>query len=85
MSMTEKLAISLPRELLAMVERIRRKTGENRSALVQRALRELVRSEERIARARRYTEGYRVAPETRSEVRAAEASATALLAGEPWE
>ena len=82
---TARIAVSLAPELLAKIERLRRKTGENRSALVQRALLELLGREQRARRVERYVAGYREAPETRSEVMTAQATATALLASEPWE
>ena len=85
MSATERIAISLPRELLKSIERVRRETGETRSALVQRALREVVAQKKRAEDLRRYVEGYAAAPETPDEIATAEASAAQLLAEEPWE
>jgi metal-responsive CopG/Arc/MetJ family transcriptional regulator len=82
---TERVAISLPRELLKSVERLRRETGESRSALVQRALREVISQKKRAEDLRRYVEGYLAAPETADEISAAEAAAGQLLAEEPWE
>jgi metal-responsive CopG/Arc/MetJ family transcriptional regulator len=85
MSAAERIAISLPRELLKSVERLRRETGETRSALVQRALREVVAQKKRAEQVHRYVEGYAASPETAEEIAAAEAAATHLLAEEPWE
>jgi metal-responsive CopG/Arc/MetJ family transcriptional regulator len=85
MSAAERIAISLPRDLLKSIERLRRETGETRSALVQRALREVIAQKKRAEDLRRYMEGYAAAPETPDEIAAAEASAAQLLAEEPWE
>ncbi len=83
MARSSKLAISLPRTLLAAVEKLRRETGESRSAFFQRAARHLLQDRERKARIDRYLEGYRKRPESHAEVSAAEAAATRLLAEEP--
>ena len=85
MRSTERIAISLPHELLRSIERLRLETGETRSALVQRALRDVVAAKKRAEDIRRYVEGYAAAPETGEEIAAAETSAARLLAEEPWE
>jgi metal-responsive CopG/Arc/MetJ family transcriptional regulator len=83
--MSEKLAISLPRSLLVQVEKSRKRSGESRSSFIQRAIRLLLDSHIRKSKIARYVEGYSKSPETADEVRAAEESATYLLAEEPWE
>ncbi|GMV16153.1 MAG: ribbon-helix-helix protein, CopG family [Polyangiaceae bacterium] len=83
--MVEKLAISLDRELLRRAEQLRRATGESRSALVARALRQLLRAQEVEQLARDYVAAYRRVPETPLEVRAARALAKKSLARVEWD
>lgn len=85
MPQTEKVAISLSREVLHQIEELRKETGESRSALIQRAMKKLLKERERSVRVRSYVEGYRRQPETKEEIAAAEFSASELLAREPWE
>jgi metal-responsive CopG/Arc/MetJ family transcriptional regulator len=85
MSVSKKIAISLPEEVLSAMEKVRRRTGESRSAFIRRALEQALAERKERAQISRYLEGYRRHPETRKEVKAAEAAATALLAEEPWE
>ncbi len=82
---TEKVAISLPSELLKKVESIRKVTGESRSSFIRRAVEAILSEWERKELIAKYEEGYRKKPETPGEIAAAEAAATELLAGEPWE
>lgn len=79
------MAISLPEDLLASVERLRAETSETRSGLVRRALEKFLKDLELAERVCEYVEGYNRQPETDEEVDAAEASATELLADEEWE
>ncbi len=85
MSRTDRIAISLPKQILQAVERLRRQTGETRSGLIQRAIREMLAGSAKSARVRQYVEGYVRNPESGEEIRAAQASALKLLAAEPWE
>ena len=85
MSRAAKIAVSLEAELLRRVERVREQTGESRSAVVSRALRELTREDEHARRILEYVQVYRDKPETLAEVAAARASARIALAGLPWD
>ena len=85
MPQTEKVAISLSKDVLKQIEELRKETGESRSALIQRAMKKMLKEQERSVRVRSYVEGYRRQPETKEEVDAAELSASELLAREPWE
>jgi len=85
MPQTEKIAISLSKDVLNKIEELRRETGESRSALIQRAMKKLLKERERSIRVKSYVEGYRRRPETKEEINAAELSASELLAREPWE
>lgn len=85
MPQVEKITISISREILHKIEEMRKETGESRSALIQRAMQKLLKEREKAGRVRRYVEGYRLQPETKEEIEAAELSASELLAREPWE
>jgi metal-responsive CopG/Arc/MetJ family transcriptional regulator len=74
-----KVAVSIPAELSRAVEAIRRESGKSRSAIVQDALKYWLRSQANAAMVRDYQAGYRRAPETAREVKAAEAAAMHLL------
>jgi predicted transcriptional regulator len=82
---TAKIAISLDRELLSRIERVRALTGESRSAVVSRALKQLTREEQHDRRVREYVQAYRDKPETAAEVGAARASAKRVLAALAWD
>jgi metal-responsive CopG/Arc/MetJ family transcriptional regulator len=81
---TTKVAISLPGELYRAVERVRKRTGRTRSALMQDALRHWLRHQAEAVLVREYEAGYRRHPEGAREVKAAEAAAVRLLATEEW-
>lgn len=80
-----KLAISLDRQLLSQAERLRQSTGETRSALMARALRELLRSAERARLSAEYVDAYRRVPETPAVIRTARALARRTLAELDWD
>ncbi len=82
---TEKIAVTVDREVLARIERLRRRTGESRSALVTRALAQLAATAEHLERVKRYCEAYREQPESISDIDAARAQARLTMSGLPWE
>ena len=77
-----KVAVSIPDDLYRAVERARKKHGKSRSAVMQDALRYWLRHQAEVALVQEYEAGYRRRPETRREVKAAEAAAVRLLRGE---
>ena len=81
----EKVAISVDGELLARAEQRRKVTGESRSALVARALRQLLCVEEHAQQVKQYVEAYRRFPESEIEVREARSLARRSLRGLPWD
>ena len=81
----EKVAVSLDRALLERAEHLRKTTGESRSALLGRALRELLRSEARARRVAEYVEAYRRTPETATELSRARRLARRSVAALPWD
>lgn len=85
MPKSEKIAVSLDPELLDRAERVRRRTGESRSALVCRALRLLTGEEEKAQRIADYVRAYREHPEAAEEVVSIGAVAKRSLAVLPWD
>ena len=85
MGNTEKIAISLPTEVYREVEKARKATAETRSAFIRRAIELALKDREQKALIKKYVDGYEKNPETEEEVNAAQASAAALFAEEPWE
>ena len=83
--MAEKIAITVPPELLEEIESLRRRTRESRSAVFARAARALLQTEERRQNIQRYIQAYREQPETQSEILAAEKLARASLGAVEWE
>lgn len=84
MEAVTKITISLPTPLFRQMERLRRVSGESRSAFIRRAIELSLKSREQRQLVARYLEGYRRQPETEKEVAAAAAAAVCLLAGQPW-
>jgi metal-responsive CopG/Arc/MetJ family transcriptional regulator len=85
MARTGKIAVSLEIELLQRIETVRQQTGESRSAVVSRALRQLTQADEHSRRVVEYMTAYRDKPETAREVTAARVSARHALAALPWD
>jgi hypothetical protein len=71
-----KIAVTVPTETYAVVERLRRRLGKSRSAVVALALEEWVRGVDLAEADRRYVEGYRRTPEALDEIGAVAAQAT---------
>lgn len=80
-----KIAVSLDPDLVAGVERLRRRTRESRSAVVDRALALLLAHEERTVRVAHYVDAYRMQPETLADVARARATAKAATAHLAWD
>jgi len=79
-----KIAMTLPDDLYRIVEQVRKKTRKSRSAVLQAALRYWLSQQEQSVLIREYEAGYRKTPETRREVKAAEAAAVRMLAALEW-
>lgn len=71
-----KIAVTVPTETYAVVERLRRRLGKSRSAVVALALEEWIRGVDLAEADRRYVEGYLRAPEDVDEIAAVAAQAT---------
>ena len=83
--MAEKIAITVPPDVLRRVETLRHKTRESRSAVFARAARLLLHAEERQRQIQRYVEAYREQPETDADLAHAERLAKTVLASVEWE
>ncbi len=79
-----KVAVSIPSDLYRAVERARKTSGKSRSAVVHDALRHWLDTQAHAALVREYEAGYRLRPEGRREIKAAEAAAVRLLSTEDW-
>ena len=84
MAQSVKLTISLPRELFEAVERECAARRLTRSELLRLAIAQLLQRRDEAKAVERYVRGYRQCPESDEEIAAAFASATPLLAQEPW-
>lgn len=80
-----KIACTLDAELLASVEGLRARTGESRSAVINRALSNLIASRAATDRVARYVQAYREHPEPALQVRAVREQARQVLANLPWD
>jgi metal-responsive CopG/Arc/MetJ family transcriptional regulator len=82
MGRNAKVAISLPEDILAAVERERKARGESRSEFFRRAVERYLKQESSAVEA--YIRGYREIPESAEEIEAAHRMGSAVLAEEPW-
>jgi len=85
MTTKRKIAVTVSPQALAAAERLRRRTGESRSAVFERALQGLLEAERRAESSRRYVAAYRRAPERALEIEAAVAMALVALGVEAWD
>ncbi|MBI4330497.1 MAG: ribbon-helix-helix protein, CopG family [Chloroflexi bacterium] len=81
---TAKIAISLPSELLGIIEKERKITGESRSEYLRRAVVTFLGREEGDEIADAYARAFMKEPETAGEIEAARRASRSLLAQEPW-
>lgn len=83
--MAEKIAITVPPELLEQIESLRRRTNESRSAVFARAARALLQTEERRRQVERYVQAYKEKPESKAAITRAEKLARLVLGSVEWE
>jgi hypothetical protein len=76
MSEFTRIAVTVPTETYTLVERLRRRLGKSRSAVVALALEEWLRSADTADADRRYVEGYARIPEAVDDIGAVAAQAT---------
>jgi metal-responsive CopG/Arc/MetJ family transcriptional regulator len=82
---SEKVAISLDQGLFERAERLRKASGETRSALVARALRQLLRDESQTRAVAEYVEAYLRIPETATDERRARALTRKSMTALAWD
>lgn len=85
MTTVAKIAVSLDPELLRKAERLRKSTGETRSALVSRALGRLVDEHDLQGRIAQYEAAYEREPEQPGDVDLARAMACRSLETLAWD
>ncbi|MFH1513926.1 MAG: ribbon-helix-helix domain-containing protein [bacterium] len=85
MGNTKKIAISLPAELVKKVEKIRKQTGESRSAVIRRSIEYAMERQAMDALVVQYLEGYLKYPETGEEKNIVKATYVKSLDEGPWE
>ncbi|MBI2831827.1 MAG: ribbon-helix-helix protein, CopG family [Chloroflexi bacterium] len=85
MPKTAKVAISLPEDVLRIVEQERKSIGESRSQFFRRAVECLLKNKRDREASEQYVRAYNKIPETKEEVAAARKAASIILAEEPWE
>ena len=85
MSRMAKIAICVPEDLLAAVDRRRSRSGESRSAFFRRAVEALLVHDGERVQSKRYVQAYEIAPDSEDEVKAAHQAASIILAEQPWE
>lgn len=84
MANTLKIAVSLPKEDFYKIEKIRKKLGFGRSAIIDKAIRFWLGRMEKEALIKRYQEGYRHKPESIQEIKAMEKAAAEAFGEEGW-
>ncbi len=82
---TLKVAISLPREDFFKIEKIRKKLGFGRSAIIDKAIRFWLNRLEQEELTKKYREGYRRKPESLQEIKAMEKASIEALKEEDLE
>jgi metal-responsive CopG/Arc/MetJ family transcriptional regulator len=80
-----KIAISLPDEVLQVIEKERLTRGESRSEFFRRAVEQLLRREREREWDEQYVRAYQQYPETAEEIALAEATMGYAFAENPWD
>ena len=85
MPKSDKIAISLPSDLLKEIERQCVARGESRSQFLRMAVEEFLRRERQRELEKQYVQGYQEMPETEEEVAFAQTLAQIAFTANPWE
>jgi metal-responsive CopG/Arc/MetJ family transcriptional regulator len=80
----EKITISLPRDLIEIVERRQKACGDSRSEVIVHLLESALRREQELEEIDRYLRGYRELPETDDEVTVTDRVAAEAASWDPW-
>lgn len=84
MNRSVKIAISLPRDLLARVDKRRRSSGASRSEVFRKALESQFQLELQEEEIEQYIQGYERHPENEREIEEALTTGLVALSEEPW-
>ena len=85
MNRSTKVAISLPEQVLKVIEKERKARGESRSEFFRRAAEKLLKQDRESKEVEAYIQGYCVIPESTAEVEAIHRTGITVLSEEPWE
>jgi Arc/MetJ-type ribon-helix-helix transcriptional regulator len=85
MAQVAKVTISLPKDLLAYVDRKQEERGISRSEVVRRAIERLRREERERELDEQYVRGWREQPQTEEELGWVDEVGLEVLADLPWE
>lgn len=85
MNKTEKIAISVPSDLLKRVEKGRRARGQSRSAFVRSALEAQLRQMGELEADEAYRNAYRARPETKEDREWVKSTASGVFEKNPWQ
>ena len=80
-----KVAISLPPNVLRIVDKECKARGKSRSQFFGHAVEALLRETKEQKAVQRYIQGYREQPETQAEIETATQTSQTVLSQEPWE
>lgn len=85
MPRTDKITISLPKDLLQEIERQCAARGESRSQFLRMTVEAYLHRERERELVKQYVQGYQEMPETEDEVALAQAMAQMAFGDNPWE
>lgn len=80
-----KIAVSLPKENYEKIEEVRKKTGLNRSVIIDTAIRFWLKHCEEENSIRQYEKGYQKKPEPVNEIKVIEQMAADAFKEEGWQ
>jgi metal-responsive CopG/Arc/MetJ family transcriptional regulator len=82
---SSRVVVSLPSEVLAMLDRERRVSGASRSEFIRSAIEKFMEVGPEQGEPASYIDAYRANPESQDEIDATLAQATRAIAESPWE
>lgn len=81
---TKKIGISLPKKHFEAIEKIRKKLGLDRSAVIDLAIQHWLKAQKEAKLVQEYIEGYKRKPESIDELKAMEQSSARAFEDEEW-
>jgi len=85
MGRSVKVAISMPENVLKVIEKERKTRGESRSEFFRRAAEKLLKQEQEAKADEEYIRAYTAIPESTEEIAIANQLGMGALAKEPWD